>query len=141
MAAVWTCREPTCGRTVDTKTEICPKCGGPMRRVGEAPWRGWVLILCGIFLVGMMTMVLVAIGPDLREAMTTGASDGFTGTAEQARMILYLFYVVIAFGFLSFVNGIYQLVTGAQHKAFIFATVLLVVVLFVVGFLTMKNLK
>lgn len=141
MAAVWTCNAPTCGRTVDTKTETCPKCGGPMRRVGEAPWRGWVLILCGIILVGMMGAILAAIGGDLGEAAATGTSDGFTGTAEQARMILYLFYVIIAFGLLSLVNGVYQLVTGAQHKAFIVATLLLVVVLFVVLYLVMRDLK
>jgi hypothetical protein len=141
MGAVWTCRDATCGRTIDTKTEICPKCGGPTRRVGEAPWRGWVLILCGLILIGMMGAILAAIGGDLREAASTGASDGFTGTAEQARMILYLFYVIIAFGVLSFVNGIYQLVTGAQHKIFIVLTLVMVAVLFFVVYLAMRDMK
>lgn len=138
---VWTCREPTCGQTFETKTETCPKCGGPMRRIGEAPWRGWVLVLCGLILVGMMGAILVAIGGDLREASTTGSSDGFTGTAQQAQMILYLFYTIIAFGLLSLINGIYQIVTGGQHKIFIVLSLVMVVVLFVVIYLTMKDMK
>lgn len=138
---VWTCREPTCGQTFETKTETCPKCNGPMRRVGESPWRGWVLVLCGVILVGMMGAVLAAIGGDLREAVSTGASENFTGTAEQAQMILYLFYTIIAFGVLSLVNGIYQIVTGGQHRIFIVLSLVMVVVLFVVVYLAMRDLK
>lgn len=138
---VWTCREPTCGQTFETRTETCPKCNGPMRRVGESPWRGWVLVLCGVILVGMMGAVLAAIGGDLREAVSTGASENFTGTAEQAQMILYLFYTIIAFGVLSLVNGIYQIVTGGQHRIFIVLSLVMVVVLFVVIYLAMRDLK
>lgn len=141
MSAVWTCREPTCGVIAETKTETCPKCGGPMKRIGEAPWRGWVMIACGVILVGMMGAVVMAIGPQLREAAATGASEGFTGTPEQARAMLYLFYTIIAFGALALANGIYQLVTGAQHKIFIVLTLVLVAVLFFFIWLSLKDMK
>ena len=129
MAVVWTCREPTCGQTFKTRTEICPKCGGPMRGIGEAPWRGWLLLICGVALIGMMTAILMAIGGDLDEAIATGSSDGFTGTSDQARLIVYLFYAIIAFGVVSAANGVFQLVTRRQHWAFIAATLVVFAVL------------
>ena len=50
MPAYSVCRKSTCATLVEGKTEACPKCGGPMRSVGESPLRGIVLLLCGLFL-------------------------------------------------------------------------------------------
>ncbi|MDQ8756018.1 hypothetical protein RCO27_07225 [Sphingosinicella sp. LHD-64] len=141
MAAVWTCQDATCGRTVETKTTTCPKCGGPVRKVGDAPWRGWLGLLCGLFLIGMMGAIIWNLGPALRETIATGSSVGFTGTAEQAQAILYLFYTIIAFGVLALVNGIYMIVTGSQHRIFIILTVLMAALLVFTVYLAVKDIK
>jgi hypothetical protein len=141
MAAVWTCQDATCGRTVETKTTTCPKCGGPVRKVGDAPWRGWLGLLCGLVLIGLMGLVTWNLGPALNETIATGSSDGFTGTAEQAQAILYLFYTIIAFGVLALVNGIYMIVTGSQHRIFIILTVLMTAVLAFTVYLAVKDIN
>lgn len=141
MAAVWTCNDPTCGKTLDSRTDICPKCGGAMRKVGEGRGRGVVLIVCGVVMLGMMGPITYYLGPDLREAMATGSSDGFTGTAEQARLILYLFYALLAFGAVALANGIYQTVTSTQNRVFVVLNfVIFAIVLFFV-FTSMWSLK
>ncbi|MBX3560299.1 MAG: hypothetical protein KF780_00645 [Sphingomonas sp.] len=141
MAAVWTCQDTTCGRTVDTKSDACPKCGGAMKKIGESPIRAWAAIVCGVLLIGLMGTILLALGPALNQTVATGSSENFTGTAEQAQAVLHLFYVVIAFGVLALVNGIYMLVTGSQHRAFIIVTLLMVLVLFYVLYRTFSLLS
>jgi hypothetical protein len=141
MAAVWTCQDATCGRTVDTKTAACPKCGGPVRKVGDAPWRGWVGLVCGLILIGLMGTIVWQIGPGLREAAATGTSANFAGTAAQAQAMLYLFYTVIAFGVLAMVNGVYMIVTGTQHRIFIILMILMTALLAFTVYLSMKDLK
>lgn len=141
MSAVWTCNDPTCGKTVDTRTEVCPKCGGAMRKVGEGRWRGVVLIICGVVMVAMMGPITYYLGPNLREAMSTGGSDGFTGTPEQARLILYLFYALIAFGVLAFVNGVYQVITSTQNRIFMILNLLVFAVVLFFVFTTMWTMK
>lgn len=141
MGAVWTCRDATCGRTVDAQTDACPKCGGPMRKVGESPLRAWAAIASGVLLIGLMGAILMALGPALNQTVATGDSENFTGTAEQAQAVLHLFYVVIAFGVLALANGIYMLVTGSQHRAFIIVTLLMVLLLFYVLYRTFSLLS
>lgn len=141
MAAVWTCQDATCGRTVDTKADACPKCGGAMKKIGESPLRAWAAIVCGVLLIGMMGAILLALGPALNQTIATGGSESFTGTAEQAQAILHLFYVVIAFGALALANGVYMLATGSQHRAFLIVTLLMVLALFYVLYRTFSLLS
>ncbi len=129
MGAVWTCQDATCGRTIDTKSDTCPKCGGPMKKIGESPLRAWAAIICGVILVLLMGAITWNLGPDLHQAIATGSAENFTGTAEQAQAILHLFYAVIALGVLSLASGTYMLVTGSQHRIFIILMVLNVLVL------------
>lgn len=140
MATVWTCNDTTCARTFDTKTDVCPQCGGATRRVGDSPWRGWLGLFCGLFLVGMMGLVTLNLAPDLNETVRTGASDGFSGTAEQAQWVLYLFYTIIAFGLLATVNGVYMIAQGQQHRIFIILMIAMTVLLLYVVYQAMNAL-
>lgn len=141
MAAVWTCQDVNCGRTVDSRTQACPKCSGPMKKIGESPLRAWAAIVCGVLLIGLMGTITWSLGPDLHRAIATGSAENFTGTGEQAQAILHLFYVVIAFGVLTLANGIYMLATGSQHRAFIVAALLMVLALFYVLYRTFSLLS
>ena len=141
MAALWTCNDPTCGSVSPTKTETCPKCGGPTKRVGEGAWRGWVMIACGLVLAGMMVLIIAAIGTPLYEAARGEGSDSFTGTAEQAQAILYLFYTIIAFGLVAIANGTHTLITGAQNRIFMVLTFLLLLPLFFFIWMALKDME
>ena len=142
MAAHVVCRDPKCATLVEGKVDACPKCGGPMRSVGESPLRGIVLLLCGLFLLGLMGTITYNMYPTLTHPgvrMPDGSS--FTGTAEQARITLLLFAAVIVFGLVATANGLYMLITKQQSRAFMFVSLGLAALLLVITFVAMAELK
>ena len=132
-----TCNRPTCAATVEGNVATCPKCGGPMRRVGESPLRAWILVVLGLFLILLMGAVTLFLAPAMLRPGETIDGGSFTGTAEQARTALLLFGALILFGFVAFANGIYMLKTRKQSKAFVVATLALAAVMLAVGWTIM----
>ena len=142
MADLSTCNSPTCAYTVEGDLAVCPKCGGPMRPVRESRLRGWALLLLGLLLVGMMGTITFYMTPQLMHpGVETAGGSRFTGTAQQARLILYLFWALIAFGALTMVNGVYQIATGRQHWAFVALTLLVFAGLAILVIVSMQALK
>jgi uncharacterized membrane protein len=142
MAAYTVCRDPKCATLVEGKVAACPKCGGAMRTVGESPWRGIVLLICGLSLVIGMGVITLNTYPMLSNPgveMPDGSS--WTGSAESARMALLLFAAVIVFGLVATANGIYMLVTKQQSKAFMFVSLGTAAVLLIIVFVAMSSLK
>lgn len=129
MANLSTCPKPTCAATVEGKASVCPKCGGPMRMVSESPVRGWILLIIGLFLVLFMGAITLSLAPTLLQPGKDVDGGSFSGTADDARMILALFGIVIAFGVTSASYGAYQLIFRRESKVFIFLTLLIAVVL------------
>ena len=77
---------------------------------------GWVLLIIGIFLVGLMGTITWHLYPSMTHPRVADASGStFTGTADEARDALRIFGLVIAFGLLSIVNGLWQIVTGRRN--------------------------
>jgi hypothetical protein len=141
MPAFSVCRKSTCATLVEGKTDACPKCGGPMRRVGESPLRGIMLLLCGLFLLGLMGAIAYNMYPTLTHPGVTIEGSTFTGTADQARITLLLFAAVIVFGLVATANGIYMLITRQQSRMFMFVSLGLAAVLLVITFVAMGKLK
>jgi uncharacterized membrane protein YedE/YeeE len=75
--------------------------------------RGWVLILLGFLLVAMMGTITFMVAPTMLSSGTS-AGAGFTGTPEQAVLILGLFGLVIVFGLTCIGSGLWQIVTGRR---------------------------
>ena len=141
MADLSTCKSPTCAYTVEGDLEVCPRCGGPMRPVRESRARGWVLLLLGLFLILFTGAITWNLAPSL---MNPGADvDGgrFSGTPEQARMILTLFAALIAFGFASAANGAFQIATGRQSKIFTALGLLIAAGIVAIVYFTMRDIK
>lgn len=141
MAAYTVCGDPKCATLVEGKADACPKCGGTMKSVGESPWRGILLLLCGLFLIGLMGAILYNMYPTLTHPGDTIGGSTFTGTADQARSTLLLFAAVIVFGLVATANGVYMLVTRQQSKVFVFATLGIAAILLIIAFVTMGKLK
>jgi hypothetical protein len=119
MADLSVCNSPTCATTVEGTVAQCPKCGGPMRPVRESRARGYALVFLGLVMVGMMAVIIANLSPSLmRPGEEMGDGGSFTGTAEQARLMLYMFWGLLAFGGLMMVNGIHQIRTGYNSKLF-----------------------
>jgi hypothetical protein len=142
MANISVCESPTCAITVDGAAGACPKCGGPMRQITESKARAWVLIILGLFLVLMMGAITLAMLPMLLDpgAETDGGSS-FSGTPQQAQMVLMLFGVVIAFGIAATANGFTMLKTGQQSRIFIVINIILGVLLVIAVWGFMGSVK
>jgi multisubunit Na+/H+ antiporter MnhC subunit len=68
-------------------------------------------------------------------------SSSWTGGAESARMVLLLFFALIAFGVVAIANGIYMLVTRQQTRTFMFISLGTVAVVLVIAYVTMGTIK
>ena len=113
-----------------------------MKTVGESPWRGIVLQLCGLSLFIGMGIIMINTYPMLTNPgvrMPDGGS--WSGSAESARMALLLFTAVIVFGAVATANGIYMLVTKQQSKAFMFVSLGVAAALLIITFIAMGTLK
>jgi hypothetical protein len=129
------CNDPRCAEVVEGRVATCPKCGGPMRSVGESPIRGIVLLVIGLFLLGLMGTISWALLPGLlRPGQELADGSSFTGTAEQARMVLILFGLLLAFGLMAVLNGIYMIVARRQSWLFIIGTLALAALIVFAGF-------
>jgi hypothetical protein len=85
--------------------------------------RGGLLAILGASLTVFMVYLLLWALAAFRATDATGAQ--FTGDEQQTLVILGLFGVLIAFGLASFATGIWQLVFGRRSKGFVWAMVVL----------------
>jgi hypothetical protein len=141
MADRSTCLSPLCGITVEGSETKCPKCGWAMRGTRSIRRRGWVLLTCGLFLVLFMGWIAWSLLPTLLRPGVEYEHGSFTGTRDQARMILGLFGVVILFGAFGTVNALYMIATGRQSRVFVIVTLLLAALVVGAAWFTTRGLK
>lgn len=118
MANHSTCLNDDCKAWADGSVAVCPRCGGPMRFEKGSTVRGWVLLLIGLFLVLLMGAITWNLAPTMLHPGKEVDGGTFTGTAEEARMFLGLFALVIAFGLMAAINGVFIIATGRQSRVF-----------------------
>jgi hypothetical protein len=75
--------------------------------------RGYVLIVLGFLLVAIMGTITFVTAPTMLSRRAS-SGVGFTGTPEQALLILGLFGIVIVFGITCIGSGLWQIVTGRR---------------------------
>lgn len=120
-----------CGYTTNEAATVCPKCGKRMFSSRSIRVRGWLQVVCGLFLLGMMGTITYKLAPSMLGIYTTEDGGRFTGTPEQAKMILSVFGLVIGFGFMSMLSGLWQIVTGRRNKwIFIFMLAFIAILVF-----------
>jgi hypothetical protein len=118
MAETSTCTARHCKTLTPAIVERCPACGNRVVTSRRIRILGWVLIGLGGFLVLFMGYIANAMYPTLsRPGVDLGAGGRWTGTAEQAAAVLQIFWLVIGFGALCVVNGIWQVATGRRNLA------------------------
>lgn len=94
--------------------------------------RGWLVIVLGFLLVVMMGAITFNVAPTmLSGAGSSGAK--FSGTPEQAILILGLFGLVIVFGLTCVASGLWQIVTGRRSIWIIVVVLGLTFLLIVAG--------
>ncbi len=131
----------SCGFAGEAAGDKCPNCGGRLRSAKLVRGLGWLQLLIGLFLVGLMGTISYNLAPALLSP--AAATDGarFTGTPGQALMILGLFGLVITFGVGSIAAGLWQIVTGRRNKWIFILMLVLFVVTMLAAWLTRASLK
>ena len=125
------CQSPLCATVFDGIAAKCPTCGFravPQKRIRMT---GWLLVGCGVLLLGIMIPVCVAIGPSMMNPGVEVGGTEFTGSAADASSALMIFAGVIAFALAALASGIYQVRYGRQNWALVIGTLVLAAVLFI----------
>jgi hypothetical protein len=88
---------------------------------------GGGLLVCGLFLMGMMGYLTYALSPTMLHPGEQIGGTTFNGTAEQARTIITLFATVGAFGVGAAFYGLWMLFTGQRSKVMMLVVLALAV--------------
>ena len=95
---------------------------------------GILQIITGLFLAVFIGIIAFNLAPQLlRPNERTSSGSSFTGTPQQATLILGLFGLIITFGLGSVLSGLYQIATGRRNRWIIFIVLGLAVILYVVA--------
>jgi hypothetical protein len=121
-----------CDYRATGKETKCPQCGGWIRRAQRIRRLGFVLVPLGFFLVAMMGTLSISLAPMMFSAGQQTTGSRFTGTPEQALLILGLFGIIIVFGFACMAGGLFQIVTG-RRSIWIIVLVLVLTFLMIVA--------
>ena len=117
MADRSTCTAWRCGAVTEGAVATCPTCGARTISSRRIRILGWVLVVLGLFLAAFMGAITNSLHPTLsRPGVDMGELGRWDGTAKQARMVLNLFWIIIAFGALCVVGGVWQIVTGRRNR-------------------------
>lgn len=141
MADHSTCTSRGCKTVTPAIVDKCPICGSRVTTSRRIRLLGWLSIACGVFLVGMMGYITLAMYPSLSGAGAALDGGRWTGTAEQAHDVLTLFYMVIGFGFLAMAAGGWMVATGRRHIAITIATLAFAGILVFHTWRTTQSLK
>ena len=109
-----------CGYEADTLEKKCPQCGRGMRTPTQNRILGFISVLCGIFLIGMMSFISFYMYGAINQTGKPGASAKFTGTQNDILMIIAIFGLVIIFGFVALIAGLWQLIFGKANKLLVY---------------------
>lgn len=141
MADISTCTSGSCRAVTPGIVDKCPACGSRVVTSRRIRVLGWVGIACGLFLIAFMGYITLAMYPTLSNPGVPFDGGRWSGTGEQGRMVLNLFYAVIGFGVLATAAGIWQVVTGRRHIVVIVVTLLAAGALIVQTWQTTQALK
>jgi hypothetical protein len=140
MSEMQTCYSLRCGYVTETEGTVCPKCGGRLRTARSVRLLGWIQLLIGLFLVGLMGTITFNLAPAMLRPGEIDHGSKFTGSPEQAQLILGVFGLVIIFGLGAMVSGFWQIWTGRRNKWIAIAMLGLIVLFVIAGGAISKSL-
>lgn len=114
-ARKWVCQAWHCGEVYEGTDRFCPTCrnvAAPQARIRRA---GGLLIVLGLFLVGMMAALLWNLAPMMLAARQEIDGGRFSGSEGDGKVIIGLFLAIAAFGLCACVAGYIQLRHGRQN--------------------------
>ena len=126
-----TCSRLRCDTAIPEGAATCPACGAKPMSLRRIKALGWLLVGCGVFLIGLMGTITWRMYPSMTQpGVPDAGGTTWNGTAAQGRDALELFALVLAFGAVSLVNGLRQALTGRRSIGFFAVTIVLALALF-----------
>lgn len=113
----------SCGFETHKYRSQCPNCGSSLQSRRWSRRFGLLLTLCGVFLTGLMSVVLYKIGPMLRHPGVEINGTRFSGSAGQALLVLLVLSAVFVFGATALGYGAWQMATGRRNKKVLYVMV------------------
>ena len=133
-----TCYSLRCGYVTDVEGTKCPKCGGRLRTARFIRTLGWLQLLIGLFLVGLMGTITFFLAPIMLHAGQIDGGTSYTGSPAQAQLILGFFGIIIVFGLGTMASGLWQVATGTRNR-WIAIVMLGMVLLLVIGYSAVRQ--
>ena len=113
----WICQSAKCGVTYEGTGRTCPQCGGTAAVASTMKVRGVAAIVAGLVLVGMMTVLMLALGPQLLGYSLQGSTTTFHGSSSDGLVVLALFAAIWVFGLVAIISGATMIVKGRRSMA------------------------
>lgn len=137
----WVCQAWHCGTVYEGTERWCPTCRNvsvPQKRIRRA---GVVLIVCGLFLVGMMAMLSWFMVPlILANGQEVDSGSSFSGSRSDGMVIIGLFAMIALFGFGALAAGYIQLRHGRQNWRLVGGMLAVISVICVIAWLVQNGL-
>jgi hypothetical protein len=123
-----------CSHEENIGQTLCPRCGGQMRTPRNIRVRGFILTLLSGFLIVFMSWIAFYIYNVIQQSNKPGAGARFTGSQEDLVMIIAVFGLVILFGAIGLITGLWQVIFGRRNKILVYILLAIGVVLFIGSF-------
>ena len=105
----------SCGHETHKLRSECERCGASLQSRRWARRFGAVLALAGLFIAGVMGVVLVNMTPLLLQPGVSIDGSRFSGSGALAAVVLAIFIALFAFGATALSYGVWQMATGKRN--------------------------
>jgi len=113
----------------------CPNCGRRMVSTKETRVRGWLTLVAGLIIAGLMGTITILTAPMLLQPGSEIGSTHFSGTAGQGMMMLFVFGYITAIGIITMANGFWQIKTGRRNKWLFYTSLAMIALIAMTGWL------
>ena len=129
----WVCQSWRCGAVYEGTDRTCPTCRNTAMPQSRVRIAGVVLIVCGLFLVGMMAALSSYMVPLMLAQGAQVDGSSFSGTPRDAQVIMALFAVIALFGLGSLATGFFQLRYGRKNWPLVIGLLVIAAVIFAIA--------